>query len=122
MHPPICTRVIHLSPPTRAARLEGFWRFKVDGAPYPGIRKTALADSTVHGLLLYLPNESYYKLLDLYEGGEYERRTVMVDLVGDDLHPERVECDVYVFVSESGETKEEWSLAAFISEMESLGF
>jgi gamma-glutamylcyclotransferase (GGCT)/AIG2-like uncharacterized protein YtfP len=87
----------------------------VNHAPYPGISSSP--DSSVTGLLLYLSDERYYDLLDLYEGDEYERRTVIVTLAEDELHPEEVECDVYVYVGE-WRSKEEWSFEEFVREYE----
>jgi gamma-glutamylcyclotransferase (GGCT)/AIG2-like uncharacterized protein YtfP len=128
MHPPITLRVLKTSalPPSRSGVLSGYRRLKVPGAPYPGI--VASSDECVTGTLLYLSDESYYTLLDVYEGewscvlnekGDgYERRTVSVKLMGDEAHPEGVECDVYVYLKESG--GDEWDFDSFVREYKAI--
>jgi gamma-glutamylcyclotransferase (GGCT)/AIG2-like uncharacterized protein YtfP len=117
MYKPVCQRVLKTtdSPLTQKAILQGYNRFKVPDMPYPGI-KPAAPHSNVVGLILYLADESYYDLLDLYEGNEYERRTVKVSVVEGGVETEDVECDVYVFVGEMG--KDEWSFEEFVREFE----
>jgi hypothetical protein len=59
--------------------------------------------------------------LDMFEGSEYERRTVKVRLlnqVGDDkgqgnVEGEEVECDVYVFLSPDALEDQEWDFEEF---------
>lgn len=109
MHDAVFKRVLNSTsmPVNKPANLEGYKRFKVPGQLYPGI--TVSSNDSVNGLLVFLESERDYKVLDNYEGDEYQRITVFVYI--DELHPS-VECDAYLFLGEP--SKEEWSFKEFL--------
>ncbi len=64
------------SPETMDALLYDYKRLKVRGESYPGIRKSP--GSSVRGKLLLRLTEEELRVLDQYEGEEYERTEVKV--------------------------------------------
>jgi gamma-glutamylcyclotransferase (GGCT)/AIG2-like uncharacterized protein YtfP len=101
------------------AILHGYCRRRVKGADYPGI--VADADHIVRGSLVTGLTPANLRLLDYFEGNEYERREVPVRLlleVGEDKgagNVEGEECVAYVYVYLKAEQLEakEWDFQEF---------
>jgi gamma-glutamylcyclotransferase (GGCT)/AIG2-like uncharacterized protein YtfP len=92
----------------RAALLEGYARYRVDGKPYPAIVSEAAA--SVSGLLYGDVGALELELLDRYEGELYERRTLSVRAGGSTLSAVG-----YVLGDRHRSllSTEQWELAAF---------
>eukprot|EP00158_Paraphelidium_tribonemae_P008334 Partr_v1_DN28554_c1_g1_i1_m72973 len=96
------------------ARLDGFRRFRVHGAVYPGIVHSP--DNCVIGQAVYIPEDHFQeaaKKLDVFEGVHealYERRLVQIS-IGVRLR----EAHTYVFTGPPHLiTHVEWSFDAFL--------
>ncbi len=68
------------------ARLEGYARFRVRGAVYPGIRP--VPGARVDGMLYSDVSARSLRLLDVFEGDLYRRQAVIVDAGGEPLSAE----------------------------------
>ncbi len=76
--PAVLEALIERRPSSRPARLEGFARFRVRGAAYPGIVETP--GGGVEGVVYEPLDDEALAVLDVFEGELYERRVVEVRL------------------------------------------
>ncbi|KAJ3279803.1 hypothetical protein HDU76_009391, partial [Blyttiomyces sp. JEL0837] len=96
-------------PKTQKAILKGYRRQPVKGAWYPGIKLNP--SYSVEGLVVHLTNFGELDRLDKFEGDDYERVTVSVELVEGG---EVVDADVYVWRhGENTLEDREWSFEDF---------
>ncbi|MGB7567737.1 MAG: gamma-glutamylcyclotransferase family protein [Chitinivibrionales bacterium] len=88
-----------------SAVLKGYARKKVKGKNYPGLIEQA--GSEVEGMIHYNISEEDFRKLDIYEGKEYERTKVFVQL----LSGKSARCITYLFKKEyfNRLTESEWS-------------
>ncbi|KAK3403097.1 AIG2-like family-domain-containing protein [Sordaria brevicollis] len=101
------------------AILHGYCRHRVKQADYPGI--TEDTEHSVFGMLAEGLTKANLDKLDYFEGAEYERRTVKVnvlDKVGDvtgegNVEGEEKEVQVYVFLPTQHLEEKEWDLEEF---------
>ncbi|KAI1765582.1 BtrG-like protein [Hypoxylon sp. FL1150] len=101
------------------AILHGYCRRRVTYADYPGIFPDK--DHEVRGVYVTGLTDANMDKLDMFEGSEYERRTVKVRLLskaGDDkgdgnAEGEEVECDVYVYKYRKNLEDREWDFKEF---------
>lgn len=101
------------------ALLHGYCRRRVKYADYPGIFPDN--DHEVRGMYVTGLTDANMDKLDLFEGSEYERRTVKVRLLsktGDDkghgnVEGEEVECEVYVYNNRKNLENREWDFKEF---------
>ena len=133
MAPTVLSRVLHgdSSIPTThltiiPAILHNYTRHKVLRADYPAIiPNTSDTDTRVRGSFVSGLTQMDLRNLDIFEGSEYERRTVTVNLLDEEgdlkcrgrVEGEAIECDTYVWVKgsemlESGT----WSFEEFVNE------
>nr|KAJ3421137.1 hypothetical protein HK105_004394 [Polyrhizophydium stewartii] len=77
------------------ARLAGFRRFGVTGAPYPAI-VAAGPDDSVEGVLSFVRTAAEVELLDVFETSMYRRETVETT-VAESWGMRTVEADVFVW-------------------------
>lgn len=137
MAPPILHRVIWGSPhpPTpahasllsiRPAILHAHQRRKVRGADYPAVVPAAAGDEVRGTLVSGLTDGDLWRL-DIFEGGDYERRGVGVRVlegkrrVGDpqlgDVEGEEVQAQTYIWTAGDGKLEtEEWDFEHFVRE------
>ncbi|KAI1433518.1 AIG2-like family-domain-containing protein [Xylaria sp. CBS 124048] len=109
-------RAMHTFQP---AILPGYCRRRVKHADYPGITEDPAHE--VRGVYVTGLTEMNIFHLDMFEGYEYERKTVKVRLlstVGDDkgkgnVEGKEVECQVYVFNDPSRLEDREWDFQEF---------
>ncbi|GFH13161.1 GGACT domain-containing protein [Haematococcus lacustris] len=71
----VLTRLLRQVPVMQPAALQGYTRYKVQGAVYPAILPTNSA-AKVEGQVLFELSEGELNILDQYESYEYERRSV----------------------------------------------
>ncbi|WP_051689682.1 gamma-glutamylcyclotransferase family protein [Pelobacter seleniigenes] len=97
-------------PPSIAVRLHGYRRRKICGQVYPGI--VIRAGETVAGRLYLNVSAELLARLDRFEGGEYERTTVLVESTSG----EQLLAETYVLApgGQSALSNESWSLAEFL--------
>ncbi|KAI1106094.1 BtrG-like protein [Jackrogersella minutella] len=106
----------------KPAILHGFCRRRVVNADYPGI--TPDENHEVRGMYVTGLTDANMYHLDIFEGDEYERKTVKVRLlskVGDDkgrgnVEGEEAECEVYVHSHPSNLENREWDFEEFRSQ------
>lgn len=109
------------------AILHGYSRHRVRDCDYPGIvadKDPAIQKSTVFGTLVTGLTRANMDKLDYFEGGQYERRRVRVNVlekVGDvngkgNVEGEEKDADVYVFLNEDELEDKEWDLEEFRKE------
>lgn len=80
MFPGVWRRVVHGDYRRVQGSLVGFSRHPVDGETYPGVR--AQAGGRVEGVVYFDVDASDLRRLDVFEGDEYERKTVAVRVEG----------------------------------------
>lgn len=90
------------------AILQGFGRYKVQHADYPGM--VASPGHSVRGTLVTGLTDRDIGRLDLFEGSEYDRVKVVVKTLEEEKD---VEAATYVFKHVSYLEKEEWSYEEF---------
>jgi hypothetical protein len=101
------------------AILHGYCRRRVEHADYPGI--TPDAGHEVRGTYVTDLTDANMYRLDSFEGSEYERKKVTVQLlsqVGNDrgegnVEGKEVECEVYVFKFPAALEDREWDFEEF---------
>ena len=109
MDPEIMTSVAGEVGNGQAARLSGYVRRRVSGELYPAI--VPQPGSVVDGLLYARLSPAILEKLDCFEGKDYLRRTVLVELA----EGRRVAAQVYVFADKCRDrlSNEDWNLKAF---------
>ncbi|KAH6627454.1 AIG2-like family-domain-containing protein [Chaetomium tenue] len=95
--PPEATRKLH---PFQPAMLDGYQRLRVMDVVYPGI--IPLKGRKVYGTLVSGLTKAHIQKLDRYEGDQYDRKSVTVNLVkrlggGNLADAGKAVADVYVF-------------------------
>ena len=97
-------------PPSIAVRLPGYRRRKICGQVYPGI--VIRAGEVVAGRLYLNISAELWARLDRFEGGEYERTTVLVESASGEQLP----AQTYVLTpgGQSELSNEPWSMAEFL--------
>lgn len=95
--PPEATRKLH---PFQPSMLDGYQRFRVMDVVYPGIIPTK--GRKVYGTLVSGLTKAHIQKLDKYEGDQYDRRSVTVNLVkrlggGNLADAGKAVADVYIF-------------------------
>ena len=110
MHPPLTAEVIGRMPESRAARLNGYARYRIRGLWYPGI--VPAENMYVDGCLFSGLDQGYLAVLDQYESDRYVRNSVMADLDG-----RATPCFAYVIRPDCTRelSTESWNLAAFLN-------
>lgn len=116
MVPEVLIRLLGRTLDMRPARLDGYARFRVKGAVYPGIVATEGAGS-VNGIVLSGMNQQDWETFDRYEGEEYSRETVRVFLPSGDA----LTVDTYVYRDDSNLTDEPWDDREVINSLKELG-
>ena len=102
------------------ALLHGYSRRRVRHADYPGITATATPSSVFGTLVTGLTRANMAKL-DFFEGNQYERRRVKVNVLKEvgnikgegNVEGEEVEAETYVFLEEGDLEDKEWDLEEF---------
>jgi gamma-glutamylcyclotransferase (GGCT)/AIG2-like uncharacterized protein YtfP len=110
MVPEIMKRVVGRVPPSVAALLPGYRRYRVPGEAYPAI--VAAVDFQVDGLCYQGLNRHELELLDAYEGDSYVRTPVELLVAG---RVQRDECYVARPGDESLPSLEPWELEEFLA-------
>ena len=84
---------------------------------YPGVFETGLQIDRVEGLIVSLDSEEQLQRLDVFEGPEYERVIVQVELLNDDSTRtmELVEVSMYKWIDsiERLDQTKEWRIEEF---------
>ncbi|KAL9622489.1 MAG: hypothetical protein Q9160_003165 [Pyrenula sp. 1 TL-2023] len=124
MHPPVLHRVIHAnpSPPPSLqalhtfspAILHNYRRRRVRHADYPGL--TAHEGSSVRGAYVTGLRNEDVRLLDVFEGGQYKRVKVRVEVLGGKGKGDEggAEALTYLFTAGEAELEEgEWDFEEF---------
>ncbi|KAG6015296.1 hypothetical protein E4U54_003763 [Claviceps lovelessii] len=118
-NPPKVIRDLHTFTP---ALLEGFCRHRVKSADYPGA--VPEAGHQIRGVLVTGLTDANIDKLDLFEGSEYERRTVKVqelrEVGNEDIPGKEVRASVYVFLKVGDLEKREWDFEEFRREKMAL--
>ncbi|KAH5449736.1 hypothetical protein HBI30_151720 [Parastagonospora nodorum] len=133
MAPPVLHRVIWGSqdPPTHAhasllrirpAILHAHQRHKVKHADYPAILPTS-TPSSVRGTLVEGLTDGDIWRLDVFEGSEYARRSVSVNVLADEgkeegnVEDEQVQAETYIWIAGADRLEaEEWDFSEFVRE------
>ncbi|KAI8803664.1 hypothetical protein BJ742DRAFT_827696 [Cladochytrium replicatum] len=98
-------------PRTQKGVLHGYRRKCVRDAVYPAMVPSEPSHS-VTGVLAHVQSYDEVKLLDIFEGSDYERRVVRVSLPEE--NGREVEAEVYVWIAgEDQLIDEEWSFEKF---------
>ncbi|MFP6904780.1 MAG: gamma-glutamylcyclotransferase family protein, partial [Verrucomicrobiota bacterium] len=102
--------VIGRMPESRAARLNGYARYRIRGLWYPGI--VPAENMYVDGCLFSGLDQGDLAVLDRYESDRYVRNSVMADLDG-----RATPCFAYVIRPDCTRelSTESWNLAAFLN-------
>ncbi|KAG5913120.1 hypothetical protein E4U42_001443 [Claviceps africana] len=111
-NPPKMIRDLHTFTP---ALLQDFCRHRVKSADYPGA--VPEAGHQIRGVLVTGLTDANVDKLDLFEGSDYERRIVQVQVLGnveDEKIPvKEVGAFVYVFLKVEDLEKREWDFEEF---------
>ena len=94
------------------AMLHGYTRHRVQGQDYPAIIADAAEGACVRGMLAAGITEANMLRLDIFEGSEYERRTVDVDITVEGVK-KTVKAQVYVFTNPGRLEHREWDFDEF---------
>ncbi|KAJ4315641.1 hypothetical protein N0V94_005838 [Neodidymelliopsis sp. IMI 364377] len=109
----------HLRLPSRPARLLHHQRHRIKGLDYPAVIPCESPHAAVLGQLVSgLTDEDMWRL-DIFEGKEYERRKVDVEIMDEKTgEVERAECETYIWTSdETLLDKREWNFEKFHKEV-----
>jgi hypothetical protein len=100
------------------ALLPDFQRSRVRHADYPAIvPKPSLENACVRGAVVTGLTQGDTWRLDIFEGHEYQRRTVKVQILGEGDVVEEIEAQTYVWIAgESRLEAEEWDFEHFVRE------
>ena len=104
MFPEVVKAVIGKQLLMKDAVLKGYKRYKVENGEYPAIVKDE--DSSVTGKLIEI-DKNGLKVLDSFEGEEYKRETVLVEVDG-----KKQKAEAYIWKSNQKLSKT-WSLEEF---------
>ncbi|MGB0370984.1 MAG: gamma-glutamylcyclotransferase family protein [Opitutales bacterium] len=116
MVPEVLRRLLGSTLRMEGAQLEGYSRFRVKGAVYPGI-VSAGAKDIVSGAVLSGMTTAQWKTLDAYEGDEYERLMVEARL----LSGQTMEAATYVYRDPLNLTDEPWDDSQVLETLGELG-
>ena len=110
MAPAVWHKVVKGEYDSRPGRLHNYQRLCVAGASYPGL--IASAGSAVDGVVYFDVSTSDMQRLDLFEGDEYERIMVEVELE----NGEKTSCQTFLFKEAFRRrlTNVEWSYEEFL--------
>jgi gamma-glutamylcyclotransferase (GGCT)/AIG2-like uncharacterized protein YtfP len=89
------------------ARARDYARFAVAGQAYPGM--VAMQGESVHGLVYFDVDAADIALLDAFEGHEYQRRDIDVELEDGN----RIAANAYIYIDKSGLTTACWDPEQF---------
>ncbi|EPE05013.1 disease resistance protein [Ophiostoma piceae UAMH 11346] len=98
--------------PFQDAMLHGYTRHRVQGQDYPGIIEDSTEGACVRGMLAEGITETNMHRLDVFEGREYERRTVDVDIEVEGVK-KTVKAQVYVYKKPDRLERREWDFEEF---------
>jgi hypothetical protein len=102
------------------AMLNGYQRSRVRHVDYPAIIPKSESNACVRGTVVTGLNQGDTWRLDVFEGDEYERRTVKVEILKKyGASEEKKEWDVQTYVWIAGEHRlesEEWDFDVFVKE------
>ena len=108
-HPVIVHRILGRIPEQEEVELEGFVRYRIRGADYPGIFPQS--DSRVNGTRFPGITPEEWARLDHYESDLYERREVEI------LHTDGSRSRAFAYIlppaNESACTEEPWDLDTY---------
>jgi len=107
MFPPIWERVVSGHYPKAVATLAGYARFALKNDTYPGM--IASQDQEVIGALYRDVSDADLSALDVFEGSEYQRCSVQVDIGT----TEKIWAETYVFLPHERLSGQPWDPAAF---------
>ncbi|KAG5950209.1 hypothetical protein E4U53_005371 [Claviceps sorghi] len=111
-NPPKVIRDLHTFTP---ALLQDFCRHRVKSVDYPGA--VPEAGHQIRGVLVTGLTDANVQKLDFFEGSEYERRTVKVQVFGnvqdENIPGKEVSAFVYVFLKVEDLEKREWDFEEF---------
>lgn len=114
-NPPETIRNLHTFSP---AVLHGYCRHRVEGADYPAVVRED--GHSVRGVYVTGLTDENMRKLDYFEGSEYERITVDVQLVGRDGEQDAMDesrtTSVYVFIAPEDLERGEWDFENFRQE------
>lgn len=96
------------------ALLHHYCRHKVDGCDYPGI--ISEQDKSVRGTYVTGLNAADIVRLDSFEGDQYSRNKVEVELIEGPEKGATKEAETYVWIESGGLVKEEWNYDEFRKE------
>lgn len=110
MYPQVWSRVMSNTHPSRAATITGYSRRQLPGEVYPALVPDA--DSSVNGVLYSGLTQAEFARLDLFEGKDYQRISVLaVPETGTE-----VETFVYVYAHPEHVSEFLWDPARFEAE------
>lgn len=103
--------------PFQDAMLYGYTRHRVQGQDYPAIIADSTKGACVRGTLVAGITEANMGKLDYFEGSEYDRQTVDVEVETKDAdgttHKKTVTAQVYVFKYPEQLERREWDFDEF---------
>ncbi|KAL1929031.1 hypothetical protein VTP01DRAFT_2090 [Rhizomucor pusillus] len=112
----------------RPAVLKGHRRFALKNLVYPGVVRTDRPEDRVIGILCEGLNDRDVKLLDEFEGDEYERTTVTVypttntnDALEEEEEAGGVDCQVYIWTAGDHHLEaHDWELDGFVARKQAI--
>ena len=115
MAPEVLTVLLERMPPLCPARLCGHSRYSLPGRVYPGVYGGRGSEVAVPGQLLADLTEAEAWVLDMFEGDEYEKRPVEVEMEVVEAPSSTVLAEAYVLAAPPppGAVEDGWGYAAF---------
>ncbi|HEY1058516.1 MAG TPA: gamma-glutamylcyclotransferase family protein [Limnobacter sp.] len=108
MYLPVWQQVVQGQYAQQPAMAHGFARYAVPGEQYPAM--VVQAAGQVRGLVWLNVDHGDIQRLDAFEGEEYERRTIWVNMSGSD---QSLQADTYIWLKPERLRGDEWDVKAF---------
>ncbi len=102
MFPQVWQRVVCGRYSQALAEVEGYARYAVRNATYPGM--VAQAGASVNGVVYFNVSEADIAMLDAFEGGDYRRVTVSARLPDGEIIP----VEAYLFINPADLAEQGW--------------
>ncbi len=118
MFAPVWDRVVAGSYRSVPARARGYRRFAVLGESYPAVLPVAGADAdaAVIGRVYFDVAEGDLARLDAFEGDEYRRDSVAIELLDSTFDPVATHAGLYVFLAQARVSPDSWDPQRFALE------
>ncbi|KAL7752215.1 hypothetical protein RI367_002260 [Sorochytrium milnesiophthora] len=113
------------TPASVPAVLRGYKRYRVKNAYYPAILRTYNDDDHLQGRLVTVDSDATVDRLDRFEGADYQRHVVPVDVQRANGQTEQVVANVYVWRGDRQQLDldgPDWSLQDFLHRNGFAGF